>query len=66
MLAENTAKITYNASGLPAPFNEDCGGWIASALHDLVELLDVAGLPLEAWETISRPPTGAFQPKDVS
>ena len=29
ILAENVAKITYNESGLPAPFDNDSGWWIA-------------------------------------
>jgi hypothetical protein len=28
LLAENVAKITYNATGLPAPFDHDSGWWI--------------------------------------
>src|SRR5215468_2611842 len=28
-LAENVAKVTYNASGEPAPFDHDAGWWIA-------------------------------------
>jgi len=30
MLAENVAKVTYNASGQPAPFDKDSGWWIPS------------------------------------
>jgi hypothetical protein len=29
LLAENTAKVAYNASGAPAPFDADSGDWIA-------------------------------------
>jgi len=29
LLAEKVAKITYNSSGLPAPFDSDSGWWIA-------------------------------------
>lgn len=28
LLAENVAKVTYNASGQPAPFDSDSGWWI--------------------------------------
>ena len=30
LLAENVAKVTYNASGEPAPFDNDSGWWIPS------------------------------------
>jgi hypothetical protein len=36
-IAENTAKVTYNASRQPAPFEEDCGDWIALNVRDLLE-----------------------------
>jgi hypothetical protein len=38
-LAENTAKVTYNASGLPAPFDHDSGWWVASNLFDVATAL---------------------------
>ena len=38
-LAENTAKVTYNASGLPAPFDRISGWWVASNLFDVATAL---------------------------
>jgi hypothetical protein len=38
-VAENVAKTVYNASGAPAPFDEDSPWWIASCARSLVETL---------------------------
>jgi hypothetical protein len=38
-LAENTAKVTYNSSGLPAPFDHTSGWWVASNLFDVATAL---------------------------
>jgi hypothetical protein len=35
-LAENVAKVTYNASGLPAPFDQDAGWWVAKTARSIV------------------------------
>ena len=56
MLAENTAKVIYNASGSPAPFDRDSGWWVVCCLHSLVGLFDDPGFSSEAWEVVSRGP----------
>lgn len=37
-LAENAAKVTFNSSGAPAPFDEDSGDWIVPNAKALLEL----------------------------
>ena len=53
-LAENAAKVIYNASRAPAPYDHDAGWWIVSCL---AHLLDVVGTTPEirdrAWRAIS-------------
>lgn len=39
-LAENAAKVVYNASGAPAPFDHDAGWWIAPCLRAVVRAVD--------------------------
>jgi hypothetical protein len=34
-LAENTAKVAYNASGGPRPFDHDAGWWLVANLFDI-------------------------------
>ena len=48
-LAENAAKVTYNASGRPAPFDADAGHWLASNLRVVVERLADAPFEERAW-----------------
>lgn len=52
LLAENAANVVYNASGAPAPFDPDCGWWIAACLHSLVGLLDDHELRQKAREVL--------------
>jgi hypothetical protein len=54
MLAENTAKVTYNASGPNDPFDLDSGWWVASCLRGLVDLVGDPILLREAWEVMTR------------
>jgi len=35
-IAENTAKVIYNASGEPAPFDHDAGWWLAPCLQNFL------------------------------
>jgi hypothetical protein len=40
ILAENTAKVTYNASGSPAPFDADAGWWIAQNVRSIIDRVE--------------------------
>jgi len=48
-LAENTAKVSYNASENPAPFDYDSGWWIVSNLRFLVEKVGDSDFESKAW-----------------
>jgi hypothetical protein len=39
LLAENAAKVTYNASGSSAPFDADSGWWIAESMRSIIDLV---------------------------
>jgi hypothetical protein len=51
-LAENVAKVTYNAAGCPAPFDADAGWWIAQNVHFLAERLGDPEFERRAWEAL--------------
>lgn len=51
-VAENAAKIVYNASGKPAPFDEDCGDWLVYCLWDFVKAIDSPELEAQAWDLL--------------
>jgi hypothetical protein len=52
-LAENVAKVTYNASGEPAPFYHNCGYWIVSNLRHIVDHLGDKDFENKAWYVVS-------------
>jgi len=54
-LAENVAKVTYNASGGPAPFDHDAGWWVAQNLHGIISRggEKASTLRAEAWSLLS-------------
>ena len=54
-LAENVAKVTYNASGGPAPFDRDAGWWVAQNLHAIISRggEKASKLRAEAWSLLS-------------
>lgn len=54
LLAENTAKVTYNASGAPCPFDLISGARVAAHLHRLADLANEPEFRQQAWEAISR------------
>jgi hypothetical protein len=51
-LAELVAKVTYNATGPPDPFDEDAGWRIAGQLRGFVEWFDDEGFSEEAWSAL--------------
>jgi hypothetical protein len=54
-LAENVAKVTWNASGQAPPFDHDAGWWIARCLADVLAAQDNAQkFADEAWEVLTQ------------
>ena len=51
-VTENTAKVIYNASGRPAPFDHDAGWWLVSNLRHVVDLLNDADFGAKAWSLV--------------
>lgn len=51
LLAENVAKVIYNASGsaIPRPFDYDSGYWVVSCLRHLVDLWNDQEFTQKAW-----------------
>jgi hypothetical protein len=52
-LAELVAKVTYNATIPPDPFDEDSGWWIAPTLRVFVEIWPDAKFSQEAWSALA-------------
>jgi hypothetical protein len=50
-LAENTAKVAYNASGEAAPFDHNAGWRIISNLRHIVDKVKDVEFEVMAWET---------------
>jgi hypothetical protein len=53
-LAENVAKVTYNASAPRAPFDHDAGWWIAKNARWMVDHSADAGLGARVWAALTR------------
>jgi hypothetical protein len=49
LVAENAAKVIYNASGEPAPFDHDCGYWLVGSAHDLAMKVHSPELKERFW-----------------
>jgi hypothetical protein len=52
-LAENVARVLYNATNPDDEFDEDSGWWIASNLRDIVDRFDDAEFSKCAWHALS-------------
>ncbi len=52
-LAENVAKVTYNASGASAPFDHDAGWWVAKTARSIVEHSSDASLEDRVWSALA-------------
>ena len=50
-LAENVAKVIYNAIDPPNEFDEDSGWWVVSCLKDILDLLNDNEFSQVAWST---------------
>jgi hypothetical protein len=51
-LVENVAKVTYSASGSPAPFDHDAGWWVASCARWVVEHALDLDLEARVWAAL--------------
>jgi hypothetical protein len=53
-VAENVAKVTYNASGQPAPFDYNCGYRLVCCLRHFFDQIGSPKLEAEAWTLMER------------
>ena len=53
-LAENVAKVTYNATNPPDPFDDDAGAWVVSCLRYVVDKINDPEFATQAWLVVSR------------
>jgi len=51
-LAENVAKVIYNATDPPDEFDEDSGWWIVSCLKCVLDLLNDDAFSKAAWSSV--------------
>jgi hypothetical protein len=56
-LAENVAKVTYNATSPQDPFDCDAGAWVVSCLRNLVDKIGSRDFESRAWSLASRQAT---------
>lgn len=54
ILAENVAKVTYNAYGYPAPFDHHAAWKIAQVLQSFANHLDDPEFSVQAWVALGR------------
>ena len=55
-LAENVAKVLYNATNPPDEFDEDSGWWVAGCLRRYVDHLNDDEFTRKAWTTLATAP----------
>jgi hypothetical protein len=53
-LAENVAKVTYNATDPPDPFDDDAAAWVVACLRDLVNKVNRPEFEAKAWSLASQ------------
>jgi hypothetical protein len=53
-LAENVAKVTYNATNPPDPFDHDAGAWVVSCVRYLADKVNDPEFATQAWLVVSR------------
>jgi hypothetical protein len=53
MLAENVAKVTYNATNPPGPFDADTGWWIGANVRDIATEIGDPVFTEAAWKTLA-------------
>ena len=52
-VAENAAKVSYNASMEPAPFDHDAGWWLVSNLRHIADTISDPTFEEKAWAVVS-------------
>lgn len=52
ILAENVAKVVYNASGRSPPFDHDAGWWIAQNLKYMTKQINDPKFAADAWSVL--------------
>ena len=52
-VAENAAKVIYNASGSSAPFDEDCGAWLVRCAKEFADCAKDASFTEDLWSIIT-------------
>jgi hypothetical protein len=55
-LAENVAKVSYNASGCSALFDHDAGWWVAKNARWIIDQSSEMGLEKRVWSALSGQP----------
>ena len=53
VLAENVAKVTYNAYGYGAPFDHDAGWWIVANLKGIAEIMNNTNFSASVWNVLA-------------
>jgi hypothetical protein len=51
-VAENAAKVVYNASGRPAPFDHDAGYWLVGCFRQFVKQVGSEEFQEQAWHLL--------------
>ena len=54
-VAENAAKVIYNASGRSAPFDRDCGTWLVVNARNMVEVVKEERFERRVWQALLGP-----------
>ena len=52
-LAENIAKVTYNAYGYRAPFDHDAGWWVVANLKGIADIVNDIDFSATAWKVLT-------------
>jgi hypothetical protein len=52
LLAENTAKVTYNATGLSAPYDHNAGWKVVQVVRQIVDQVAKPEFETEIWNLI--------------
>jgi hypothetical protein len=55
-VAENAAKVIYNASQAPAPFDQDAGWWLAKCFADFLAVIKEPETRSSGTEILFTPP----------
>ena len=53
-VAENAAKVIYNASGAPAPFDKDCGAWLVRWTKQFADRENNVEFTERLWQVVLR------------